>query len=88
LSIAPSTAPQVALDLSPMNPEHPDGRAMIVSELPGVALHLWTGDAFVTHHATAETPRILARFDGAIQPFVRQVHAEHAAIDSFASRAA
>jgi len=88
LSIAPSTAPQVALDLSPMDPEQPDGRAMIVAELPGIALHLWTGDTFVTHHATAGTPRIMAKFDGALQPFVRQVHAEHAAIDAEGVRAA
>lgn len=82
LSVAPSSAPQVAINLSAMDPEQPDDRAMIVVELPGIAFHLWTGDAFVTHHAAIGAPPVLAKFDAGLQPFVRQVHAEHAAIDA------
>lgn len=82
LSIAPSTAPQVALNLSAIDAEKPDGRAMIVAEAPGVALHLWTGESFVTHHAAAAQAPVIASFDAGIQPFVRQVQAEHAAISA------
>ena len=77
LSVAPSTAPQVAIDLSAIDPDYPDGRAMIVAELPGVVFHLWTGEGFVSHHASAGMPPVIARFDAALQPFIRQVHAEH-----------
>ena len=32
LAVCPSTAPQVALDLEPIDPDAPDGRPMIVAD--------------------------------------------------------
>jgi hypothetical protein len=49
LAVCPSTAPQVALDLAPIDPERPDGRPMIVADAPAYALHLWNGQRLVTH---------------------------------------
>ena len=43
LIVAPSTAPQVALDLDAVDPQHPDGRALIIADSPGYALHYWDG---------------------------------------------
>ena len=39
LIVCSSTAPQVALDLEPIDPEQPDERSMIVAEPPCYALH-------------------------------------------------
>lgn len=77
LAISPSTAPQVALDMSPIDPDRPDDRAMIVAEAPGAALHLWTGEAFATHHNAVAEPLVLARYDGRFQPVVRHLHEEN-----------
>ena len=74
LILFPSTAPQVALDLTAM--DEPDGRPLIVAEPPGFALHLWTDDALVTHFGTAEPAEVLARYDPTMQPLVRAFIAE------------
>ncbi len=87
LAVAPSTAPQVALEMAPMDPETPDDRAMIVAELPGVALHLWTGESFVTHNAQVGAPDILARYDRNLQPLVQALAEEHHTVDRDAAAA-
>ena len=71
LAVCPSTAPQVALDLDGIDPEHPDGRPMIVADPPGFALHLWTGDGLVTHFDTADGHDVIARYGPDLQPLVR-----------------
>lgn len=87
LAVAPSTAPQVALELAPMDPQLPDERPMIVAEAPGVALHLWTGEAFVTHHAQVGAPDVLARYDRNLQPLVQALAEEHRSVDRGAAAA-
>jgi len=74
--VCPSTAPQVALDLNPIDPEVPDHREMIVAEPPGYALHRWTGQELVTLFDTVEDHVVLARFDEKLQPLVRGLRAE------------
>jgi Icc protein len=76
LAVCPSTAPQVALDLASIDPERPDGRAMIVADPPGFALHLWTGAGLVTHFDTAGEHEVIARFEPKLQPLVRLLAAE------------
>lgn len=76
LAVSPSTAPQVALDMAPLDPARPDERPMIVAEAPGVALHLWTGESFITHHAQVGAPDVLARYDSNLQPLVRALAQE------------
>ena len=71
LAVCPSTAPQVVLDLAPIDPEHADGRAMIVADAPGFALHLWNGERLVTHFDTAEDHQVLASYTRRLQPLVR-----------------
>ncbi len=77
LAVCPSVAPQVALDLGPM--QDPDDRPMIVEAPPGFALHLWTGAALVSHFAQVENHRVLARYTAAMQPFLDQLTAEREA---------
>ncbi|WP_339824904.1 phosphodiesterase [uncultured Parasphingorhabdus sp.] len=76
LAICASTAPQVALDLDPIDPENPDGRNMIVADAPAIALHWWNGRQLVSHFETAEEHVLLARYDENLQPLVRALLAE------------
>lgn len=73
LAVCPSTAPQVALDLAPIDPERPDDRPMIVADHPYYALHWWNGRQLVTHFDTAEDHEVLARFTPKLQPLVRML---------------
>lgn len=71
LTVISSTAPQVALDLRPIDGQQPDDRPLIVAEPPGLALHRWTDDGlFVSHFDTASEPRTIARFDEQHQPMI------------------
>ena len=76
LIVCPSTAPQVALDLRPIDPERPDDRSMIVAEPPGYGLHLWKGGQLVSHFDTAEDHEVLARYTPKLQPLVRMLAEE------------
>ena len=76
LIVCSSTAPQVALDLSAIDPEQPDERSMIIAEPPSYALHLWKREQLVTHFDTAEVHEILARYTANLQPLVRMLIAE------------
>ena len=76
LIVCSSTAPQVALDLNAIDPEHPDDRSMIIAEPPCYALHLWKRGQLITHFDTAENHEILARYTANLQPLVRMLIAE------------
>ena len=73
VAICSSTAPQLALDLRPMDPAAPDGRPMIIADAPAYALHRWTGEGLVTHFETAGDHPTLAKFDDGMQPLVRML---------------
>jgi 3',5'-cyclic AMP phosphodiesterase CpdA len=73
LAICPSTAPQVALDLEPIDPEVPDGRPMIIADAPWFGLHLWTGSGLVSHFDTAGGHNVIARYGPNLQPLVRML---------------
>jgi 3',5'-cyclic-AMP phosphodiesterase len=74
--ICPSTAPQVTLDLRPMDPDAPDNRPMIVADPPAYALHWWNGRELVSHFDTADEHVMLAKFDDSLQPLVRDLLSE------------
>jgi len=76
LSVCPSTAPQVALDLDEIDPERPDGRPMIVADSPGYAIHYWNGETLVSHYDTSEDHTVLASYEPALQPLVQMLLAE------------
>jgi 3',5'-cyclic-AMP phosphodiesterase len=77
LAICPATAPQVALDLAAIDPDHPDDRPMIVADPPCYALHKWNGRELVTHFDTAEDHEVIARFTPKLQPLVRLLMREN-----------
>ncbi len=76
VATCPSTAPQVTLDLRPIDPARPDNRAMIIAEPPAYALHFWNGREIVTHWDTAQDYPVLARFDANLAPMVGEMLAE------------
>jgi len=76
IAICPSTAPQVALDLAPIDPETPDNRPMIIADPPAFALHWWNGAQLITHFDTADEHVMLAKFDAGLQPLVRSLIGE------------
>jgi 3',5'-cyclic-AMP phosphodiesterase len=76
VSICPSTAPQVALDLRPMDAEVPDERPMIIADPPAFALHRWNGRELVTHFDNADEHVMLAKFDVKMQGLVRSLLGE------------
>ena len=76
VAVCASTAPQVSLDLRPIDAERPDGRAMIVAEDPAYALHRWNGRELVSFHDRVDAPPTLARYDAGMQPLVRALKAE------------
>ncbi|MGZ8286374.1 MAG: phosphodiesterase [Allosphingosinicella sp.] len=78
LAVCPSTAPQVALDFQPIDPDCPDDRPMIVADPPWFAIHVWNGTTLVTHFDTAAPHEILARYGPSLQPLVRWLAAEKA----------
>jgi Icc protein len=73
LAVCPSVAPQVALDLGGIDPELPDGRAMIVADPPWFALHLWTGEGLVSHFDTADGHDVVSHYGPNWQRLVRQL---------------
>lgn len=75
-SVCKSTAPTVALDLSPIDPEVPDDRELITDELPGYALHRWDGRSLITHFESVGGHIALARFDAGLQPMIKDMMAE------------
>ncbi|HYJ83689.1 MAG TPA: phosphodiesterase [Allosphingosinicella sp.] len=78
LAICPSTAPQVALDFQPIDPDRPDDRPMIVADPPWFAIHHWDGKRLASHFDTAGDHDVLARYGPGLQPLVRLLAAEKA----------
>jgi 3',5'-cyclic-AMP phosphodiesterase len=76
ITICPSTAPQVALDLAPIDADAPDNRAMIIADPPAFALHWWNQRELITHFDTAEDHIVLARFDYKMQALVKSLMGE------------
>ncbi len=76
LAVCPSTAPQVAIDFRAIDPDHPDGRDMIVAETPGFAVHWWNGKDLITHFGSGGDHPVLARYNARMQPTVQHILAE------------
>ncbi len=76
VQVCPSVADGLALTLAPIDPDRPDGRALIVDTPPGFALHYWTGSRLVSHVEFVTETAVVARFDETMQPIVRGMAAE------------
>ena len=76
VATCPSTAPQVALELQPIDPARPDGRPLIVADPPAYALHWWNGRELITHFDTAEDHEVLASYDEGLKEMIANMLAE------------
>ncbi len=76
LLVCPSSAPAVALNLTAIDPERPDGRAMIVNEAPAYGLHYWNGQGLISHFESLGNLDALASYDTAFQSIIRAAFAE------------
>ena len=82
LTVCPSSAPAVTLDLGPFDPEQPDGRAMVQAEPTGFALHRWHGGQLTSHFEVISMEQpwpVLARYDSMMQKTVRTNASERSA---------
>jgi Icc protein len=78
LAVCPATAPQVALDFKPIDPESPDGRPMIVMDEPCFALHWWNGRELISHFGSAGEHEPLVTFSRRREALLRKLWAERA----------
>ncbi len=76
LGVTPSVAPLVAMDLTPIDKDVPDGRELITTEPPTYALHRWDGEALVSHYERVGDWQVLARFHEGLQPMIEGMFAE------------
>jgi Icc protein len=75
LVVCPSSAPHVELDLSPLDPETPDGRPLVVDDPAGYALHRWDGQRLISHFEwvrPGEVKAVYASFDASMARAVSQ----------------
>jgi Icc protein len=76
VAVCSSVAPQVSLDLRPIDIDIPDNRPMIVAEDPAFALHHWNGEALVSFFDRAGRTDVLASYDARMQPLVSELIGE------------
>jgi 3',5'-cyclic AMP phosphodiesterase CpdA len=74
--VCPPTAPVAALTLAPLDPDHPDGRPIIVDTPPAYALHLWRHGQLVSHVDRIERQDVLVTYDAAMRPLMQKVFGE------------
>lgn len=76
LSVTPSVAPLVAMDLRPIDPEAPDNRDLITTEPPTYAVHRWSDSTLLSHYEKVSDWMVLARYDPNLQDMIREMFAE------------
>jgi Icc protein len=75
LIVCPASAPHVTLDLSVIEPDLPDGRALLVAEPAGYALHRWNNASLTSHFGAAPIGApwpVVTRFDESMAKTVSQ----------------
>jgi 3',5'-cyclic AMP phosphodiesterase CpdA len=76
LSVTPSVAPLVSMDLRAISPDRPDSRPLITSEPPRYALHHWDGTRLVSHYETVSDWDVIAFYGPHLQPMIREMERE------------
>jgi 3',5'-cyclic AMP phosphodiesterase CpdA len=74
--VCPPVSAPISLDLAPLDPTDPDGRALVADGPPGYMLHLWRGGTLTSHVDFVEEQPVLARFDERMQPVIQSRFAE------------
>ncbi len=76
LLVCAASSAGLALNLSPIDPAKADGRAMMVDDLPGFALHRWDGQTLVSHFGCAPDAAAVAVYDEDFQKVVAHLAEE------------
>jgi 3',5'-cyclic AMP phosphodiesterase CpdA len=76
MSVTGSVAPLVAMDLRPVDLDHPDGRDLITTEPPSYALHRWNGRELVSHYEDVSGWHALAHYTDKLQPMIHEMFGE------------
>ncbi len=63
VSVCPAIAPEVSLELAPIDPNLPDNRPLLNTSFPGYCLHHWNGDTLTTHAATVTAGEAIVKHD-------------------------
>jgi len=79
VSVTPSVAPLVSMDLRPISSKKADSRALITSEPPTYALHRWENGALTTHYETASEWDVVAYYGPHLQPMIKHMEEEKVA---------
>ncbi len=76
VSVTPSVAPLVSMDLRAISGETADSRALITTEPPTYALHRWDGTNLVSHYERVSDWEVLANYGPHLQPMIREMERE------------
>lgn len=76
LRVTPSVAPAVTLDLRAVDPETPDGRAIVNTEPPSYSLHWWRDGQLVSHLQPVGAWQELAHYDENLTGMMRGLFGE------------
>ncbi len=76
LSVTPSVAPLVSMDLRPISADKADSRALITTEPPTYALHLWDGNSLASHYERVGDWEVIANYGPHLQPMIREMERE------------
>lgn len=76
VSVTPSVAPLVSMDLRPIDANKPDSRALITTEPATYALHFWNNGKLVSHYERVSDWEVLAYYGPHLQPMIREMEAE------------
>ena len=63
ISVCPAIAPEVNLELAPIDPDKIDGRPLLIDSFPGYCLHQWNGKNLTTHTATVSGGDVIVKHD-------------------------
>ena len=76
VSVCPSTAPQVSLEMAEIDVVVPDDRPLIVIEPPTFGLHSWKNGVFTSHTVFTGEHKVVAAYNRALQPMIQHMIAE------------
>ncbi|MDE1467281.1 phosphodiesterase [Aurantiacibacter sp. D1-12] len=76
VSVTPSVAPLVSMDLRAISSDKPDSRPLITTEPPTYALHRWDGTSLVSHYERVSDWEVIANYGPHLQPMIREMERE------------
>lgn len=76
VSVTPSVAPLVAMDLRAIDAKKADQRPLITTEPPTYALHSWRDGRLVSHYEKISDWEVIANYGPHLQPMIKEMKAE------------